>query len=202
MPRCRSGWKIIVECICEHACAYMCTIVTGLMDNDRHVSKALARQLSPAAGKVTLPCSNQYCRHLWTCRNLQSSPVSWLQPGNSWWPGPGAQSAGRPSTPCLRLFDWRCGASERALAPPWPGVAAHPRGSSHLAHEPYKEAGEKMEQRELNRSKAKSWWSSVLWNILQKWRKPPFLANCACLYLPKLYQVSMSMGETTKSPLI
>lgn len=109
------------------------------MDNDRHVSKALTQQLSPAAGRASLPCSNQYCRRPWTCRNLQSSLVDWLQPGSSWWPGPGAQSAGRPGTPCRRLSDWRCEASERVLAPPWPDVAVHPRGSSHLVHGPCKE---------------------------------------------------------------
>lgn len=109
------------------------------MDNDRHVSKALAQQLSPAAGKTSLPCSNQYCRRPWTCQNLQSSLEGWLQLGSSWWPGPGAQSAGRPSTPCRRLSDWRCGASGRVLAPPLPGVAVHPQGSSHLARGPCKE---------------------------------------------------------------
>lgn len=140
------------------------------MDNDRHVSKALAQQLSPAAGKASLPCNNQYCRRPWTCQNLQSSLVDWLQPGSSSWPGPGVQSAGKPGTPCPRLSDWRCGASERALAPPWPDVAVHPRGSWHLAHGPCKEErGE--EQRELSISKVKTLRLSGLWNILQKGRK-------------------------------
>lgn len=108
----------------------------------RHVRTELAVPLMAASGKATLPCSNPCCRHLWTCRNRQSSPAGWLQPGSSWWPGPGAQNAGRPGTPCQRQSDWQCAASGRAPARLSPGVAGRPRGSWHLAHGPCRGGGE------------------------------------------------------------
>lgn len=126
-------WAWVYICVCQS------DRVNG--QSKRHVSKALALWLSPAAGKVTLPCNNPCCRHLWTCRSLQSSLADSLQPGSSWWPGLGAQSAGRPGIPYPRQSDWRCGAFGRAPAHPWPGVAVHPQGSLHLAHGPCKSVG-------------------------------------------------------------
>ena len=98
--------------------------------------KALALARIAASGEATSPCSNRCCRHLWTCRSLRSSPEGWLQPGSSWWPGPGARNAGRPGTPCQRQSDWQCGAFGRAPALLLPGVAARPQGSLRLAHGP------------------------------------------------------------------
>lgn len=97
--------------------------------------------MDAASGEAPLPCSNRCCRHLWTCRSLRSSPAGWLQPGSSWWRGPGARSAGRLGTPCRRRSDWQCGASGRAPARLSPGGAAHPQGSSHPAHGPCRGGG-------------------------------------------------------------
>lgn len=58
------------------------------------MSKVLAGSYGCSASGGPLPCSNRCCRPSLDMPKSQSS-VGWLQPGSSWWRGPGARSAVR-----------------------------------------------------------------------------------------------------------